>query len=120
MKQITADQHAAIVLKSHLSPGASRSYGKDFTTFAKPGETQAAAIKRYMAARKRAAAKAPSRVFPADTSLTSTYHYVHAYYARNDLLPLSGTDGVTALFGELSTDPTTWPESDDVVVEIEA
>jgi len=126
MKQITAQRHAEIVLKSHSSYGAARAYGKEFTTFAKPGETQEAAIKRYMAARKRYHRTPVKREFPRTAeALASTRAYVEAYYQLNqDALrgayadaSQSTADYVASLFGELSTSPTVWPETDEVLVE---
>lgn len=124
MKQITAGQHARIVLNSHSAPGAHRSYASEFTTFARPGETQADAIKRLMASRKRDWKKADTRQFPRTAeALVSTRAYVEAYYALNFRDEIAGRKGGAAeyvrdLFGELSTAETTWPETDDVLVEI--
>lgn len=118
MKQITPNQHAQLVLKSHMEW-----YGKpyrDYATFADVGETQADAIKRLMAKLKRDARKPEKRVFPRDArELQSTRTYVEAYYRRNQLTASPVGDYVRELFGELSTNPTTWPETDEVLVEID-
>lgn len=126
MKQITPGQHARIVLKSHSAPGSHRSYAKEFTTFAKPGETQAEAIKRYMAARKRYHRTPVARQFPCTAeALASTRAYVEAYYRLNEAAlrgayaEPSTPEYVRDLFGELSTEPATWPETDEVTVEID-
>ena len=66
MKQITAAQHAAIVFKSHAENHEPRY--REYRTFAKPGETQADAIKRYMAARKRYHRTPVARQFPCTTA----------------------------------------------------
>lgn len=52
-RPISPAQHAAIVFKSHNAPGAQRAYGKEFTTFAQPGEDQLTAGKRLLAALRR-------------------------------------------------------------------
>lgn len=121
MKRITAQQHAAIVLNSHA--GARGRTDLQYATFAKPGETQADAIKRYMTKLKRDARKSEMRQFPnSSESLASTKAYVEAYYRINFHSEMNGHDGgtpdyVRALFGELSDSPTTWPETDEVLVE---
>lgn len=113
MKKITAQQHAAIVLKSWADASSPRD--REYRTFAKPGETQAAAIKRFMAARKRELRMPEKRVFPnTPKALASTKAYVEAYYALNQL---GSAQTVADLFGELSTNAPTWPEMDEVVVE---
>lgn len=119
MKRITPEQHSRAVMRNRLRPGADRPYAKEFDTFAKPGETQEAAIKRWVAARKRLANKPEPRVFPNNAeALTSTRAYVEAYYRMNNLVRLTPVpDYVRSLFGELSTTPTTWPETDEIVVE---
>jgi hypothetical protein len=123
---ITSAQHAAIVLASHSAPGAQRSYSKEFTTFAKPGESQADAIKRYMRARRAEWRKAPAREFPkTQMALASTRAYVEAYYQINMAAirgayadsTVSTPQYVRDIFGELSTNPTTWLEGDEVVEE---
>lgn len=82
--------------------------------FIKIGEKPADAIKRLMTARKRGMSTI-KRSFPKDTALTSTYHYVHAYYyAMNNLLTITGSEGVDDLFEPLNTSPTTWPEGPEV------
>lgn len=122
-KTITPGQHVRIVMASHSAPGASRSYAKEFTTFARPGESQADAIKRYMRARRAEWRKAPLRVFPKTANaLANTKAYVEAYYLSNFLTEIQFREGGSAgyvrdLFGELSTAPTTWPETDEVTVE---
>jgi hypothetical protein len=124
-RAITAGQHARIVMASHLAPGASRPYAKEFTTFAKPGESQADAIKRYMRARRAEWRKAPSRNFPKSAdALANTKAYVEAYYRMNFTTEMQGYTGgssafVRDLFGELSTAPTTWPETDEVEVDVQ-
>lgn len=123
MKKFTAQTHVTIVLKSHAEFNERR-YA-EYRTFAKPGETQAAAIKRYMAARRRALRAEPKRVFPNSAeALANTKAYVEAYYALNkDALfaypsaAQTAADYVRDLFGELSTNPTTWPDTDEVTVD---
>lgn len=85
-------------------------------SFIRLGETPAAAIKRLMAARKREQ-NTVKRSFPKGTALSSTYHYVHAYYALNNLTHTLPEGGVDDLFGALSDAPTTWPYGDEVVYE---
>lgn len=118
MQRITSNQHAQLVLKSHMD-WHGKQY-RDYATFADPGETQADAIKRYMAKLKRAQRKSEKREFPRDArELQSTRTYVEAYYRRNQLTASPVGDYVRELFGELSTNPTTWPETDEVLVEID-
>jgi hypothetical protein len=123
MKRISAAQHAAIVLKNHAT--FSGRGDKEYRTFAKPGETQEAAVKRYMAALKRQARAEAPRQFPNSAeALESTKAYVEAYYRINFHSEMQGHDGgaedyVRQLFGELSQSPVTWPESDQVEVEIQ-
>lgn len=125
-RTITAEQHARIVATSFSRPGASRAYAKEFTTFAKPGESQADAIKRYMRSRRAEWRSAPKREFPkAQMHLACTRAYVEAYYHLNQSalrgpyadLTISTPQYVRDLFGALSNNPTTWPEADDVVEE---
>ena len=122
-KTITAGQHARLVMASHNAPGATRAYAKEFTSFAKPGESQADAIKRYMRSRRYEWRKAPARTFPKTAdALANTRAYVEAYYRMNFHDQMQGHEGgskayVRDLFGELSTAPTTWPETDEVTVE---
>lgn len=125
-RTITAEQHARIVMASHAAPGASRSYAKEFTTFAKPGESQADAIKRYMRARRAEWRKGPAREFPkTEMALASTRAYVEAYYQINMAAirgayadrKVSTPQYVRDLFGQLSTQPTTWPENNEVEEE---
>jgi hypothetical protein len=125
-RAITPEQHAAVVLKNHSAPGAQRAYSKEFTTFARPDESQADAIKRYMRSRRAEWRKAPAREFPkTQMTLASTRAYVEAYYQIN----MAAVRGVYAdrtvstpqyvrdLFGELSTNPTTWVSTPEVVEE---
>jgi hypothetical protein len=125
MKQITAQQHANLVMKSHFINGT---FDPAYCVFAKPSETQAEAIKRFMAKLKRDKRKPEQRLFPKTAqTLTNTRAYVEAYYALNQGAlrgayadaTVSNADYVRSLFGELSTAPTTWPETDEVTVEIE-
>lgn len=122
MKKITADQHARVVMLNRTRPGVDRPYAKDFNTFANLGETQEAAIKRWVAARKRLANKPDPRVFPNTAeALASTRAYIEAYYALNRLCPLTPVrDYVRSLFGDLSTAPTTWPNDEVIVEEVQA
>lgn len=123
MKRIAPAQHVAIVLKSHTTFDG-RKYA-EYRTFAKPGETQAAAVKRFMSTLKRRANAPSPRQFPMNAkALASTKAYVEAYYAINFKDELDGHAGgaqdyVRQLFGELSEQPTTWPETDEVEVEIQ-
>lgn len=123
MKRISAAQHAAMVLKNHTT--FSGRGDKEYRTFAKPGETQEAAVKRYMSALKRSWANPGPRQFPNSAkALESTKAYVEAYYLANFHSEMQGHDGgaedyVRQLFGELSQAPVTWPESDQVEVEIQ-
>ena len=123
MKRITGGQHAAIVLKNHATFSGRRD--GEYRTFAKPGETQEAAIKRFMSTLKRRAKAEPSRQYPISAeALASTKAYVEAYYRINFKDELDGhvggaQDYVRQLFGELSTNPTPWPETDEVEVEIQ-
>ena len=121
-RAITAGQHARIVVASHLAnntPGL-----KEWATFAKPGESQADAIKRLMRKLRAEKRAAPSRTFPKSAeALANTKAYVEAYYRMNFTTEMQGyTGGASAfvrdLFGELSTAPATWPETDEVEVEV--
>lgn len=121
-KPISAGQHARIVLKSHAennTPGL-----REWATFAKPGESQTDAIKRFMRKLRADQRKPPAREFPKTAeALASTRAYVEAYYRMNFHTEMQGHTGyvpqfVTDLFGELSTAPTTWPETDEVEVEV--
>lgn len=122
-KRINAAQHAAVVLKSHtVFSGRGDS---EYRTFAKPGESQEVAIKRYLSMLKRQAKAEPPRQFPMNAkALASTKAYVEAYYRINFHSELNGHAGgaedyVRQLFGELSEQPTTWPETEEVEVEIQ-
>lgn len=118
MKQITSKQHAQAVLRSHMA-NDTRGY-RDYATFADVGETQADAIKRLMAKLKRDARKPEKRQFPKHASnLANTRVYVEEYYRLNQLTASPVGDYVRELFGELSTNPTVWPETDEVTVEID-
>jgi hypothetical protein len=123
---ITAEQHARLVMASHAAPSAQRAYSKEFTTFARPDESQADAIKRYMRARRAKWRKAPAREFPkTQMTLASTRAYVEAYYQINMAAirgayadrEVSTPQYARDMFGELSTNPTTWLEGDEVVEE---
>jgi hypothetical protein len=105
-----------VVMKKQITESQIRRIAAKGDTFIKLGESPEAAIKRMMAARKREM-NTIRRSFPKGTALTSTYHYVHAYYAANSLLPHSGTEGVDQLFGALSLEPTTWPDGPEVEFE---
>lgn len=101
-RQITPATHARIAMNS-------------IGQFAKPGESQADSIKRYMKKLRADQRRAEPRQFPNDhESLSSTKAYVEKYYARN-----FGADAqyVHLLFGDLADTPTSWPESDEVEVE---
>lgn len=116
MKRITPNQHAQAVLRSHMAYDT-RGY-REYATFAEPGETQAEAIKRYMAKLKRDKRKPDARQFPKKAeNLANTRVYVEEYYRLNRLTASPVGDYVTSLFGELSTNPTVWPETDEVLVE---
>lgn len=121
-QRISPAQHAAIVLKNHTTFSGRRD--GEYRTFAKPGETQEAAIKRFMATLKRRAKAEPVRQYPnTATALASTKAYVEEYYRLNfggqfNEAP-NHVEYVRQLFGELSTNPTTWPETDEVEVEIQ-
>lgn len=120
-KPITPDQHARVVLASHLENNTPDL--RQYATFADPYETQGAAVKRYMAARKRAWKSPEKRQFPRHADqLASTRAYVEAYYRMNFKYETEGHEGGAAgyvidLFESLNTNPTTWPETDEVLVE---
>lgn len=104
-------------MQKHITDGQIMRIAAKGESYIKLGETPAAAIKRYMAARKRER-NTVKRVFPnTPKALESTHAYVHAYYVANSLTATLPDDGIAGLFEPLSTKPTTWPEGDAVTYE---
>jgi hypothetical protein len=100
-RQISPATHARIALNNP-------------DTFAKSGESQEAAIKRFMRNLRTNQRRAETRVFPNDVnSLGSTRAYVETYYGVN-----FGSRAIAnQLFENLADTPALWPETDEVEVE---
>jgi|SRR5882672_2313410 len=74
-------------------------------TFAKPGETQDKAIKRFMAGRRRTWVSAGPREFPKWTEKMTTRAYVAAYLKNNRLIDAGHSDNVSATVPAQYTGP---------------
>lgn len=110
MKQITPAQHLAATAKPAKVKSWPLGTFTEAPRFAKFGETQDAAIKRFMSALKRNIRKPETRNFPSDSvSLSCTKNYVEKFYGIN-----FGHGNLP--FSNLSTSPTTHPEGLDVEV----
>jgi hypothetical protein len=68
-------------------------------------------IANYKRTRKAQLTRKPARTFPKTSQCVSTHDYVQAYYMLNNLMPLTGSAGVNALFEPLNKLPTTWPQA---------
>lgn len=82
--------HTTITPQQHMAAtfaGVSHFGDHDATRgrFAKPGEDQGKAIKRYMAARRRAWASPERRTFPQWVPGMSVRDYAEAYFTRNPI-----------------------------------
>ncbi len=112
---ITTAQHA-IRTYSGIQAGWR---GELVPTYAKPGETQAAAIKRLMTSRKRSWSSPCKRSFPQWHPEMTTAEYVRSYFSMNKHDYPESRVGRTA-FEHLNV-PTTvpqWNPDDSVQVEI--
>lgn len=108
MKQITPAQHLAATCKPPKVKSWPVGTFIETPRFAKLGETQDAAIKRFMSALKRNIRKTETRKYP-PSSLGSTKAYVENYYGIN-------FGHGNPPFSNLSTANTTYPEGLDVEV----
>ncbi len=107
---ITAEQHAAIVDKSHNAPSASRSYADEFTTFARPGEDQLAAAKRLMTALRREK-RVIRRSYPKYQAGMTAAEYIRRFTSLNaynslNLLPFQ----IDTIIGASHTYDPSFPE----------
>lgn len=96
MNQISETDHRHLVLSSRGG------------RFAKPGETQAQAIKRLM---RKSTRGHGHRFYPYKDEATSTLRYVQIYYANNThILGFTTPD----FYSHLSPNDTLWPEGPEV------
>lgn len=110
MKQITPEQHLEASTTHFKTVGkAGEHKGEVFSypRFTKPLETQAAATKRYEAARKRALKARERRIYPSGAvAAKSTKDYVYRFYVSNNL--------GTPPYRDLSETPTVFAEFPEV------
>jgi len=107
MKQITPAQHHKAATTPFVVIGKVDKHRYEYERFAKPLETQDAAIKRFMRELKAKTRKAEKRTYPRDTlALDSVERYVQTYYTQNGL--------GTPPYRNLPKTPTLWPQGPEV------